>query len=416
MFNSWFSSKSSSTSRHSHPPQASSSVKNSPSTSQNAQLVLTDSSSISQSTVEPRSESGTITSSQSAIPLAEVHSHINDPSIYAPTQSLTPSTPRKHTEVDTPRTFGEPVPRGFDDKVGDSTAAVTGKKDGVEPETLFTPQDAIIAEVFGRPSVKEPPQPDTARNTSPHSRSHPPQVSASLLTSDSLPFPPSNQTAPSSAPAPSSRPGPTITIYDPFSGIKLGEHTPITPSKAAQGEVNSTYASPTTGDPKLWAHLERILELQAEIAVMHADMEVGVGRSSGNTGGMSGTGGMGRAAEAVGLGLGAGIRGADAGSTAASPSEGGKAVRPTKRMMKRETLPIGDDDEPGPEGGAASGAATDASIDHSDDGDDDADDEEDNIHGYGKKRRDEEFARLAEQFAERKEAIGGIMNKVVSLS
>ncbi|KIJ22079.1 hypothetical protein PAXINDRAFT_6199 [Paxillus involutus ATCC 200175] len=81
--------------------------------------------------------------------------------------------------------------------------------------------------------------------------------------------------------------------------------------------------------------------------------------------------------------------------------------------MRRETLPIGDDDEPGPEGGAASGAATDASIDHSDDEDEDANDEEDDIHGYGKKRRDEEFTRLAEQFAERKEAIGGIMNKVL---
>ncbi|KAF9225463.1 hypothetical protein BS17DRAFT_600338 [Gyrodon lividus] len=398
MFNSWFSSKSSSASRHSQPPQTSSSLKNSPSALKDTHSGPTDFSSISQSTLEPPRFSGTITSSQSAIPLAEVHTHINDPSIYAHTPSLTHGTPRTSDE-----------PRNFDDKVGDSTVAATKVDTG--KETLYTPHDAIIAEVFGRP-VNELSQPqagpDTVNSTSPHP--HPPQASISLTTSHSPLPPPSTP-----APAPSSRPTSTITIYDPFSGVKLGEHTLISPSKTAQDDSNLTYAFPTTGDPKLWARLERILELQAEIAGLHADMEGGVGRGSGNTGGSSSTGDIGRTAEAVGLGFGAGIGGAGVGSTGATSGKGGKA-RSRKRMKRGETLPVGDDDKPEYEGGVADGAVTDASIDHFDDEGDEADDEEDDIHGYGKKRRDEEFARLAEQFAERKEAIGGIMNTLDDLS
>ena len=63
-------------------------------------------------------------------------------------------------------------------------------------------------------------------------------------------------------------------------------------------------------------------------------------------------------------------------------------------------MPFGDE-EPGkdkPEGGATGRAVSEISTDHSGgEGEDEAD--EDDIHGYGKRRRDEEFARLAEQFA-----------------
>ena len=368
MLNSWFGSKSS---RHSQSRQ----TRSNPSPAlDNVQSSHSDVSSVSQSTVGPLQTPGNLTSA-SDVPLDEVHTHINDRSVYAHTPSLIHSAEKEGATL---RTSDAPT-----------LDAATYQRDSAQrvsaPErlegTLFTPQDAIVAQVFGR-SV--PPATDSAHATPPPS-SNVPQPSVSLMTSDSLPPPPSMQTPPSS----STRLGPTLSVYDPFSGAKLGERTPISPCTTIPGELSSFAPPPTVDDHKLWSSLERILELQAEIAAMHADMEGVGGRGSGNT--------------------------HTNGITGVGATEGGN-VGPRKRSRRHQTLLVGDEDpeEHEPEGGASTGAAvSEISTDHSDGEDEDEDEEdEDDIHGYGKRRRDEEFSRLAEQFAQRKTAIGGIMNKV----
>ena len=63
-------------------------------------------------------------------------------------------------------------------------------------------------------------------------------------------------------------------------------------------------------------------------------------------------------------------------------------------------MPIGDDDEPPSQSRGA-------------DGDPSSEDEdEDDSEGFSKRKRDEDFARLADQFSERKAAITRIMSKV----
>ncbi|KAH0838031.1 hypothetical protein J3R83DRAFT_6271 [Lanmaoa asiatica] len=364
MLNSWFGSASS---RRSQPRQTRS---NPPPALNDPQSGLSDASSVSRSTV---GTPGNLTST-SDVPLDGVHAHINDPSVYAPTPSLIHSAEK---EAGTLRTSDAPTSLDATTYQRDS-AQITKRVSPPEclEETLFTPQDTIVAQVFGK-SV--PPATDPARATPP------PQPSGSLMTSDSLPPPFSMQTAPSS----SARPGPTLTIYDPFSGAKLGEHTPISPSTATPGDSTPL---PTADDRKLWSSLERILELQAEIAAMHVNMEGVGGRGLGNTH----TGGI----PSVGVG------------------EGGNAG-PVKRSRRGQTLPVGDEEpeEHERESGATGRAVSEISTDHSGGEDEDEDDEdEDDIHGYGKRRRDEEFARLAEQFAQRRVAIGGIMNKLDDLS
>ena len=348
MLNSWFSSKSS---RHRKTPS-------SPSPALDNVHSASDASSVSQSTVGPLQTPGNLTSA-SDIPLDEVHAHINDPSVYAPTSSLVHSAEKERTS-DAPASLDATTYHRDSAQIAPRTSAPD------RPEgTLFTPQDAVIAQVFGKSAT------DPAHATP----SHVPQPSGSL-TSDSLPAPPSIQAAPR----------PTLTIYDPFSGVKLGEHTPVSSSTATPGDLSST-PLPTADDRRLWSSLERILELQAEIATMHADMEGVGGRGPGNnahTGGIASVG----------------------------ADEGGNAG-PRKRSRRGQTLPIGDEEpeEQEPEGGATGRAVSEISTDHSD-GEGDDEDDEDDIRGYGKRRRDEEFARLAEQFAQRKTAIGGIMNKV----
>ncbi|KAL4070633.1 hypothetical protein J3A83DRAFT_4068727, partial [Scleroderma citrinum] len=152
-----------------------------------------------------------------------------------------------------------------------------------------------------------------------------------------------------------------LPLYDPFTGAHMGDNTPLAASIATgntpstfgvdqQGqEQNKSQCLPMTGEPDLWAHLSRILELQAEVAGMHAEME-GVGRGS-TTG-------------YAGAGFGAG------------PNSGTTDTRSPD--MK--------------------------------------DEDDDNAEGFAKRRRDEDFAKLADQFTERKVAIARIMDKLGELS
>ncbi|KAN0100323.1 hypothetical protein V8E55_000307 [Tylopilus felleus] len=241
---------------------------------------------------------------------------------------------------------------------------------------MFTPQDAIVGQVFGRSA---PPTSDPVLATPPPP-SNAPQPSVSLMTSDSVHTPPSITSRAHS--------GRTLTIYEPFSGAKLGEHSSISQSTATPREHTPSAPLPSADDRKLWSSLERILELQAEIAAMHADME-GVGGR--------GPGGNPHTGAVVSVGGGEGAN-----------------VRPRKRSKRGRTLPIGDEElEEHEPDGVPGVAASEISSEHSGEDHDD-DDDEDGIHG--KRRRDEEFAKLAEQFSQRKATIGGIMNKLDALS
>ena len=356
MLNSWFGSTSSRRS------QARQTRSNPPPALEDAQSGPSDASSVSRSSVGPLQTPRNLTSA-SDVPLDEVR-----PSVYTPTPSLIHSAEK---EAGTARTSDAPTSLGAHQH--DTKQVSTPEP----PEgALFTPQDAILAQVFGKPV----PPATAPTHASPPLPSNAPQPSVSLMTSDSLPLPPppSMQTAPS----PNARPGPALSIYDPYSGAKLGDHTPISPATVTPGELSSATPLPMTDDQKLWSSLERILELQAEIAAMHADME-GVGART-HVGGIA----------------------------SASAGEGGN-TGPRKRSRRGQTLPVGDEEpeEREPESGVIGRTVSEISTDHSD-GEDEDEEDEDDIHGYGKRRRDEEFARLAEQFAQRKAAIGGIMNKV----
>lgn len=357
MLNSWFSSRSS---RHRSPQPAQDHVQSRPS----------DASSVSQSTAELVQTPGNLTSA-SEIPLDEVHAHINDPSTYVP--SLIHSAEKEAVALrtsDAPASSLDATTYHPEHDTSQITQQVSlpGRPEG----TMFTPQDAIVGQVFGRSA---PPTSDPVLATPPPP-SNAPQPSVSLMTSDSVHTPPSITSRAHS--------GRTLTIYEPFSGAKLGEHSSISQSTATPREHTPSAPLPSADDRKLWSSLERILELQAEIAAMHADME-GVGGR--------GPGGNPHTGAVVSVGGGEGAN-----------------VRPRKRSKRGRTLPIGDEElEEHEPDGVPGVAASEISSEHSGEDHDD-DDDEDGIHG--KRRRDEEFTKLAEQFSQRKATIGGIMNKV----
>jgi len=307
-------------------------------------------------------------SSRSGALLSDVHVNINDPSAYG-AGSLSP------IPVDV-RAREDPAEAFTSLDLDDTYPAVDLKKDkgkGREIEgpgrPLFTPQDAVLTEVFGFPLPANP------------------EATTTTL-SDSDPMPHSSVATGGSAPlAP-------LPLYDPFSGARIGDHTsPATSTATANTtsttgveqpgqQQNKSHCLPMTGDSDLWSHLSRVLELQAEVAGMHAEME-GVGVAGSSAGGHGG----------VRLG----------------PNSGTSDTRPPgvnagiKRRMKGATMPVGDDDEPPQQVRSADGAVTDSSSE---------DEDKDDAKGFAKRRRDEDFAKLADQFTERKIAIARIMGKV----
>ncbi|KAG2156634.1 uncharacterized protein EDB93DRAFT_923974 [Suillus bovinus] len=118
-------------------------------------------------------------------------------------------------------------------------------------------------------------------------------------------------------------------------------------------------------DDELWSHLSHILELQSEISKMHVEMEN------------------------AGLRTARGHR---------EPERGGKAGRrETKKNRRGDTLVEEEDDD-------ESSEAT------------EGEDSDQNDEVFGKKKRDEEFTRLAERFEERKVSIDTVMTKLDNLS
>ncbi|KAG1757167.1 hypothetical protein EDB19DRAFT_15625 [Suillus lakei] len=146
-------------------------------------------------------------------------------------------------------------------------------------------------------------------------------------------------------------------MYEPSTGQRLYDYVP-TPVRSG-------------ADDELWSHLSHILELQSEIAKMHVDMEnVGLRTARGHNG------------PAVPE------RGPKTGTTR---RETGKGRRRSETLGEEE-----DDDE--------SDEAT------------DGEESDDNDEVFGKRKREEEFTRLAERFAERKVSIDSVMNKLDNLS
>lgn len=306
-------------------------------------------------------------SSRSGALLPDVHANINDPSAYG-TASLSPMP------VDI-RAREDPAEALASLGLADTYPAVDLKKDkgkGKETEEpLFTPQDAVLTELFGFPLPGT--NPDAGTTT--------------LSDSDSMPH--------SSVAAGGSAPLASLPLYDPFSGARIGDHTPPATSTATANTTSTTGVDqlgqqqnksdclPMAGDSDLWSHLSRILELQAEVAGMHAEME-GVGVAGSSAGGH--------------------------GSVRLDPNSGtsgthvpGVNAGNSKRRMRGATMPVGDDDEPPQRVRSVDGAVTDSSSE---------DEDEDDAEGFAKRRRDEDFSKLADQFTERKIAITRIMNKV----
>lgn len=138
-------------------------------------------------------------------------------------------------------------------------------------------------------------------------------------------------------------------MYEPFTGQKLSDYVPMPVRSGA--------------DDELWSHLSHILELQSEISKMHVDMEnVGLRTARGHN----------------------------------VPERGGKAGTTGKETGKnRRSDTLGEEEDDNESDEATEG-----------------EDSDDNDEVFGKRKRDEEFTRLAERFAERKVSIDAVMNKV----
>ncbi|KAH7917714.1 hypothetical protein BV22DRAFT_1135181 [Leucogyrophana mollusca] len=224
------------------------------------------------------------------------------------------------------------------------------EKYAAKPGTLFTPHDAILAELHGRLAPSADPV-DPSRADTHSGVTYDPTSSAidtSLFTSESVPA----QTLPAEV------------LHDPSTGQRLGSFVPVVSSG---GEIFGAPARGRTGGDELWSHLSRILDLQSEIAGMHVAME-GVGTRSGR---------------------------ARSGSTVPE-REKSKPMTGTARNPRRRGGTLGGEDD-------------------EDEGDGDGDSEYEDS-GPEKRKREEEFAQLSERFAERKDAIGSIMNKLDDLS
>jgi len=141
-------------------------------------------------------------------------------------------------------------------------------------------------------------------------------------------------------------------MYDPSTGQRLHDYVPAPARSGA--------------DEELWSHLSHILELQSEIAKMHVDMEnVGLRDARGHNGPVN----------------------------SELEAQAGTAKDKTRKSRRgNESLEEQEEDD-----------ETDEATEGESDGDDEV---------FGKKKREEEFTRLAERFEKRKVAIDSVMDKV----
>lgn len=164
----------------------------------------------------------------------------------------------------------------------------------------------------------------------------------------------------------------TEILHDPFDGTPLGALVPSDANTHTEGPVGMIYGSGK--NQELWSHLSKVLELQSHIARMHMDME-GVGSKTGD--------------------------GKGKGKGATRPTHASR----TDWRERKSSLLAGER----PRAGSASvGGETEGEHDVDEEGVDVAEDEESEKN----RAREEEFAKLADQFDERKDSINGIMSKV----
>lgn len=164
----------------------------------------------------------------------------------------------------------------------------------------------------------------------------------------------SHQTLGASPPG-STVPAPEL-VHDPFEGNLLGTFVP--PDANLHPEAYDPLSDAATKNEELWSHLSSVLELQSQIAGLHVGME-GIGSKAGDYGKGKGK---------------------------------GPILKTGKRAWQESKLRVETNDE-------SVGTGEDEGVE--------ADEEE-----QKNREREEEFARLADQFEGRKEGINEIMNKV----
>lgn len=168
-------------------------------------------------------------------------------------------------------------------------------------------------------------------------------------------------------------------LLDPFDGSSHGVLLPHDIHILPQGEEEEppqrlvTDVSGSTGEA-MWTHLSRVLELQSQIARMHIEME-GIGTGDGHMKGKPGTLGKGSAA-----------------------MDEKRAFHGHSRFRSRALSNVSTVESVYDKGADEEGVGV---------GDEEVDQ-------Y--KAREEEFAKLADQFEGKKESIRGIMNKLDDLS
>jgi hypothetical protein len=157
-------------------------------------------------------------------------------------------------------------------------------------------------------------------------------------------------------------------LLDPYDGSTHGALLPQDTSTEASDPLRLVTDSSGSSGEAMWSHLSKVLELQGQIAKMHIEME-GIGSGDGKRGkGMMGRGGN--------------------SMDDTRPFHGHSRLR-ARAMSNISNL--GSSDEKG--------------IDEEGVGVEDEETEQN-------KAREEEFAKLADQFEGKKESIRGIMNKV----
>ncbi|KAH9951042.1 hypothetical protein B0H21DRAFT_685694 [Amylocystis lapponica] len=133
---------------------------------------------------------------------------------------------------------------------------------------LSTPHDAVLAEIYGRPSTLSPLKTDVG------SHAQGPRILSSAGSLDRT-VSPSFAGLQSAASSPDHSPEP---VYDPFTGGLAGVIVPPRPER----DREPSNAPLDQVKDELWAHLARIRELQSEIAGMHVQMEgIGLGEVRG---------------------------------------------------------------------------------------------------------------------------------------
>ena len=178
-----------------------------------------------------------------------------------PRTEVAPSTiPKENPSSQEPTTHPTPAPAAVIDAPPAATAPTSDQpQKTVFTTALNTPHDAVLAELHGHP---------TGHDLSARTDATPSTSALGMQSIDTLP--PAASEAPGSI-ATSTSPPPE-PFHDPFTGMTLGQLSPISSAK------NNNDNNSSSSSEELWAHLSRIRSLQADVARLHLTMEgIGLG-------------------------------------------------------------------------------------------------------------------------------------------